>query len=271
MSERAEKAKTMIESLTPEELQTLVAYLRSKLPKHALEEKWGITYELILDAIARAQDITQRGVRGVIAEAVFAAEVLPKIKGWKGVEVTGDQPFDFKILRESDNREIRIQVKLQRTEGGEPLSRKIFGPGTFVVEVQKTRSGVKRKRKAESPTADAAPVPEKTRPYQFGEFDIIAVNMQPSTRDWTRFMYTVAPWLIPRAANLSLIEIMQPVSATRSEVWTDSIEECTTGLCQVRRKSSLTCRLRKRRSCWSARWPSKRDRGARSCQAEEAS
>src|SRR5205085_1739592 len=190
----------------------LAGYLGSKLPRHSLEEKWGITSSLILDAIARAEDITQRGVRGVIAEAVFAADVLPSIVGWKGTEVKGNLPFDFKIQREADSREIRIQVKLQRTEGGKPLLRKVFGPETFVVEVQKTRSGTKRKRNEKvsdfNPNAGASP--EKTRPYHFGDFDIIAVNMQPSAHDWTRFMYTVGSWLMPRAGNDKLIEIMQP-------------------------------------------------------------
>jgi hypothetical protein len=39
-------------------------------------------------------------------------------------------------------------------------------------------------------------------------------------------MYTVGLWLMPRAGNKKLIEIMQPVSANRSPTWTDSIEEC---------------------------------------------
>lgn len=226
MSERTENVKGLIESLTASELQSLASYLRSKLPKHALEEKWGIGYELILDAIYRSQDIVQRGVRGVIAEAVFEAKVLPTIKGWRSVQVIGDLPYDFKIQRESDKREIKIQVKLQRTQGGEPLTRRLFGPDTFIVEVQKTRSGTKRKRKEAVPPKSAPTAPEKTRPYQFGDFDIIAVNMQPCAHDWTRFMYTVAAWLMPRAGDKKLVEIMQPVSANRTQVWTNSIDEC---------------------------------------------
>lgn len=226
MSERTENVKALIESLTPTELQSLADYLRSKLPKHALERKWEISYELILDAIHRSQDIVQRGVRGVIAEAVFEARVLPGLRGWHAIPVVGDLPYDFDLRRNSDDRQIRIQVKLQRTQGGEPLSRIFFGPDTFIVEVQKTRSGTKRKR-GEAVTEKSAPTAaEKTRPYQFGDFDIIAVNMQPSTRDWTRFMYTVGKWLMPRSGDKNLIEIMQPVSRNRSEVWTDSIEEC---------------------------------------------
>ena len=227
MSEKTENVKKLIESLTPLELQSLASYLRSKISRHPLEEKWDITYELILDAIHRSQDIVQRGVRGVIAEAVFEAKVLPTIKGWQSVSFVGDLPYDFKIR--SGKREIRIQLKLQRTQAGQPLTRPFFGPDTFIVEVQKTRSGTKRKGKktASKITSKSAPIePEKTRPYQFGDFDIIAVNMQPSTRDWTRFMYTVGRWLMPRAKDKKLIEIMQPVSRNRSEFWTDNIEEC---------------------------------------------
>jgi hypothetical protein len=137
MSEKTESVKILMERLTASELQALTSYLRSKLPKHALEAKWGISYELILDAIYRSQDIVQRGVRGVIAEAVFEARVLPAIKGWHSVPVVGDLPYDFNIKRDSDGREIKIQVKLQRTQKGAPLTRSLFGPDTFVVEVQK--------------------------------------------------------------------------------------------------------------------------------------
>lgn len=224
MSERTTSVKLLIDSLTPSELQSLASYLRSKLPRHALEEKWAISYELILDAIYRSQDIVQRGVRGVIAEAVFVAEVLPTIKDWRSVPVVGDLPYDFKI--QSGKREIKIQVKLQRTQTGAPLTRKFFGPDTFIVEVQKTRSGTKRKSKDAVLPKSAPTAPEKTRPYQFGDFDIIAVNMQPSTHDWTSFMYTVGSWLMPRAGDKKLIEIMQPVSRSPSQVWTDDIEVC---------------------------------------------
>ncbi len=226
MSEKTENVKALVESLTPDELQSLASYLRDKLPKHPLEGKWRISYELILDAIYRSQDIVQRGVRGVIAEAVFEAKVLPTIGGWQVVPVVGDLPYDFKIRGDSEKRDITIQVKLQRTQGGVALKRKTFGPDTFIVEVQKTRSGTKRKQKADALSPETAPTaPEKTRPYQFGDFDIIAVNMQPSTGEWTRFMYTVGSWLMPRAKK-ELIEIMQPVSSTRSDVWTNDIEEC---------------------------------------------
>ncbi len=247
MSEKTESVEKLIESLTPSELQSLSSYLRSKLPRHALEEKWGISYELILDAIHRSQDIVQRGVRGVIAEAVFEAKVLPTISGWHSVPVVGDLPYDFNIRQYSDRREIKIQVKLQRTQGGVPLVRSVFGPDTFVVEVQKTRSGTKRKPKRAADAKSGGTSPEKTRPYQFGDFDIIAVNMQPSTHDWSRFMYTVGSWLMPRGGAKNLIEIMQPVSRNRSDAWTDSIEECISWFLSGQRKVVFDMKAAKRR------------------------
>jgi hypothetical protein len=215
MSKKTESVTRLIEGLTQSELESLAPYLRSKILKHALERKWEISCELILDAIYRSQDVVQRGVRGVIAEAVFEAKVLPTIKSYHSLPVIGDLPYDFQIQRDSDKREIKIQVMLQRTQAGEPLVRRFFGPDTFVVEVQKTRSGTKRKTKESVSPKSAPTAPEKTRPYQFGDFDIIAVNMQPSTRDWTRFMYTVGSWLIPRAGDKKLIEIMQPSAVFR--------------------------------------------------------
>lgn len=232
MSETTENVKALIETLTSSELQGLASYLRSKLPRHPLEEKWGISYELVLDAIFRSQDIVQRGVRGVIAEAVFQADVLPTIKGWTSVPVIGDLPYDFLLQQDGGGRVIKVQVKLQRTERGRPVVKEDVYPGlTYIVEVQKTRTGKKRKKNSEEVpglTDAAANVAELTRPYQFGDFDILAVNMQPCTHQWPRFMYTVGLWLIPRIKENEkhLIRIMQPVSATRSDVWTDNIEEC---------------------------------------------
>lgn len=42
---------------------------------------------------------------------------------------------------------------------------------------------------------------EKTRPYRYGEFDVLAVSMQPSTGKWDRYMYTLGRWLLPGKAR----------------------------------------------------------------------
>ena len=115
---------------------------------------------------------------------------------------------------------LRIQVKLQRREAGVPKEYSARGraalncsSGTMhVVEVQKTRSGQKNG--------------EKTRPYRFGDFDILAVNLHTSTGDWKRFVYTVGNWLLPRRQQQTLIEIFQPVPPCPDEYWTDDLGCC---------------------------------------------
>ena len=81
-----------------------------------------------------------------------------------------------------------------------------------VVEVQKTRSGQRKGVKA--------------RPYRFGGFDILAVNMHPSTGDWKRFMFTVGAWLLPHRSTPDLIETFQPVPSRPDDYWTDDLGRC---------------------------------------------
>lgn len=229
MNEKLEAIKKLIDESSSEDRQALKAYL-GKLVPHAVEREWEVDADTILGAIERSSDLTKRGVRGVIAEAVFVNSVIPTVSttGWEPVEIEGDHPYD--ALLQKNQRMARIQVKLQRSEEGAP---KLYHPshyahGTlFVVEVQKTRSGIRKGRKKLRATDDTATVVEevsvKTRPYRFGDFDILAVNMHPSTRNWKNFRFTVASWLIPRSSDESLIETLQPVAATPNQVWTDDL------------------------------------------------
>jgi hypothetical protein len=103
-------------------------------------------------------------------------------------------------------------------EKGIPLvasnSLRCYPKDYFIVEVQKTRSGEDGEG--------------KTRPYRFGEFDILAVSMHPSTGDWSKFMYTVGDWLLPRteAGEEKQIKVLQPVSGVPNDVWTDDLSVC---------------------------------------------
>ncbi len=206
----------------------MAPYLRKRLPLHPLERKWNTSWELILDAIARSGDISQRGIRGLIAEAAFESRVIPKLRNWKAVTFVGDLPFDFKLQSVSEPPEVvTIQVKLQRMEKALPLAAsknlKCFPDDFFIAEVQKTRSGEELEK-----TEEGTGGKKKTRPYRFGEFDILAVSMHPSTADWSKFMYTVGSWLLPREkpTEQDLIRVMQPVSPVPSEVWTDDLQTC---------------------------------------------
>jgi len=164
--------------------------------------------ELILEAIARSPDLTQRGVRGVIAEAAFVQSVVLPLtsQGWKDQTPSGDHPFDFQLV--DGTSPVKVQVKMQRREKGVPKlwkSDKRF----FVVETQKTRSGTDSSGKS-------------TRPYRFNEFDILAVSLQASSGDWSRFRFTVANWLLPRPKDATLIEVFQPVPSAANTDWCDS-------------------------------------------------
>jgi hypothetical protein len=220
MSELTDEVCELIERSTSEEQRIVLNYLRQRTKLHPLEEQWGTTAEAILTAIARSSDLTQRGIRGILAEATFEGAVLPKMasSGWNAITITGDQTYDFLLQREEAR--VRIQVKLQRREGGVPKQYAARAraslncpTGTmYVVEVQKTRSGERNG--------------EKTRPYRFGDFDILAVNMHPSSGDWKQFMYIVASRLLPRPQQPGLIEIFQPVPTCPDDFWTDDLGRC---------------------------------------------
>ncbi len=232
MSNAYEKAKAFIAECTEAEQIALKKYLASRFP-HPLEIDWDVGADTILSAIRRSSDLTKRGVRGIIAEAVFETDVIPELEraGWEAQTIEGDLPFDVRLLR--GKLEARIQIKLQRSEKGVP---KMYYPkrypaqALYVVEVQKTRSGTKTTRQTLPGSTTGLEVEtetiEKTRPYSFRDFDVIAVNMHPSSRSWHDFRYTVASWLLPRADDSKLIGIIQPVASVANEVWTSNLLEC---------------------------------------------
>jgi hypothetical protein len=166
-------------------------------------------------------------IRGVFAEAAFAAEVLPRIAPrWREVPFTGDRPYDFLITEvlgghpnvPPEHKDVRVQVKMQRSSGKKPLyasdtwkTRVNWPASHFVVEVQKSRKGEKKGR--------------STRPYRFGEFDLLAVSLGPARGRWSEFIYTVERWLLPDPADPETILKYQPVSPTDCNCWTTRFEE----------------------------------------------
>jgi len=206
----------MIEALPESEQRTVFAALRQKIPIHEMEKKLMASAELILEAIARSNDLTLRGIEGIIAESSFAVEVIPALEGMVEIPIYGDQAFDF-LLRDGAG-EARVQVKMQRRKDRRPLmadevqkSRK-WPSDHFVVETQRTRTG-------------KAKTGESTRPYRFGSFDILAVSLGASQGRWSAFMYTVERWLIP-ADNVSCLLTYQPVPPNPTDCWTDDFAKC---------------------------------------------
>jgi hypothetical protein len=213
--DRIERVKLLLGECTDVEQKIIYNYLREKFPIHPLEKKLSISAEIILEAIARSSDLTMRGIRGIIAEASFKLNVIDSLSEWKDKTPSGDIPFDF--LLNSEDKEVKVQVKMQRSKDQRPMMAnegyRFLSPDKYVVETQKTRGGINKDN------AD-------TRPYRFGEFDILAVSMRTSTNDWRSFLYTVANWLLPRPDNENLMLKFQPVPRGRDECWTDNLLEC---------------------------------------------
>src|SRR5262249_9756063 len=125
--------------------------------------------EIILEAIHRAHPITLRMIRGVIAEAAFRVEVVERLKGWREIPLSGHPAYDFSLRdRKGD---VRVQVKLQRSEKGRPKRTKA---GMYLVETQKTRGGTEKK------TGGA------TRPYRFGDSTCSRSPCTPRQTDGAR-------------------------------------------------------------------------------------
>jgi hypothetical protein len=217
-----EELKRLVDDLDDVQRQQLYNYLRARLPPHPIEKQLMITAEGMLEAFARAGDFTIRMIRGVFAEGAFAAEVLPALASrWRPLPISGDPPYDFLLTDVPDGSkplgpypQVRVQVKLQRSEGKQPLpasevwKTRVSWPSThWVVELQKSRAGKTKKG-------------ESTRPYRFGEFDILAVSLGPSRERWSEFIYTVERWLLPDPAIPTNILTYQPVAPGDCDCWT---------------------------------------------------
>jgi hypothetical protein len=235
MSEIPEKTKDNDVRAALLRRKAILDGLRStgSLPPHPLESEWKIDGDDVLSSIYRAGDLSRRGVRGLLAEYFFETAIIPTVlrNGWKVVQAPpGDLPYDS--LLERDGKRVSIQVKLQRVERGAPkrFHARSYKQFLYDVEVQKTRSGQKRPDKQNQvQRAGEEPIVlpmTATRPYPFGAFDILAVNMQPATKRWADFRFTVGTWLLERVNEPDLIEIHQPVASEPNDAWTDDLGIC---------------------------------------------
>ena len=209
--------RELLTQCSPEEQETLFRELRQRHTIHEFERVIGAPAEMILEAVHRAPELTRRMLRGVIADAAFRTFVVPAIasQGWRDVTPEGNFAFDY--IMEDAQGKVSVQVKLQRSERGVPVvrdgARYGFVDEVFMTETQKTRTGN---------DGDG----EKTRPYRYGEFDVLAVSMQPSTGKWDRYMYTLGRWLLPGKGENEMATL-QPVAMLPNEFWTDEFATVT--------------------------------------------
>jgi hypothetical protein len=183
-----EAIRQLLGQCSLEEEALLFRELRTRHAIHEFESIIGAPAEMILDAVHRAPELTRRMLRGVVADSAFRTFTVRAIAqaGWKDVTPAGNFAYDYVV--DDGNGPIAVQVKLQRSERGAPVvksgARYGFAGDVFATETQKTRTGTDGDDK-------------QTRPYRYGEFDVLAVSMQPSTGKWDKFMYTLGRWLLP--------------------------------------------------------------------------
>lgn len=217
-----EEVKALLARMDESQRRQVYAYLRTILPKHPAEERLMISADGMLDALDRAGDFTVRMIRGVFAEAAFATDVLPLLTGWRQLSFTGDPAYDFLLTDQPEgvtppadipHPQVKVQVKMQRSVKKKPLTANkqwntlVSWPADhFIVELQKSRKGQKNGR--------------DTRPYRFGEFDIVAVSLGPARGRWSAFMYTVERWLLHDPAKPDNILTFQPVAPSDNDSWT---------------------------------------------------
>ncbi len=208
-----ERIRSMLEVCDQATRLKVYEYLNvnSERRPHPIEVRLGASAEVILEALGRAGELTTRMFRGIIAEAAFDVHVIKATPKWRTEPLTGNLPFDYEVGDEVGS--VRVQVKLQRSTRGSPINRS----GYFIVETQRTRGGLRRAEKGTD---------ERTRPYRFGEFDILAVCLQPSTARWDDFRYTVGNWLQPHEDDPKSIATLQPVAQHPNADWSDDFERC---------------------------------------------
>jgi hypothetical protein len=213
-----EQIKELLAECSREQRHEIFHLLRKEFSIHPLEAELNTQAEVILEAIHKSGDLTLRGVRGVIAQAAFEVNIANKLAGFEVVPIKGDPPYDC-LLRNAQG-DVRIQVKMQRLKDRQPMMAKeayrYLPADKYVVETQRTRGG-------KDPTTG-----KDTRPYKFGEFDILAVSFHPSTNDWNKFLYTIERWLISSPDEPECLLKFQPVPVQPNNDWTDDLQTCIT-------------------------------------------
>lgn len=152
---------------------------------HALEEKYGLTSEELLDAIDKRFRL-KVALEGAVAEVHFGRKVkIGTQEGWLAdyEEHDEDGKHDYTV-KSLAGTVIRVEVKTIRNEA------------SAKVELQKTR---------------AAKGDPSSRYYDVGHFDVVAVCMGRKTNDWTEFRYALVRDLPRHKQHPHKLKVMHAV------------------------------------------------------------
>ncbi len=152
---------------------------------HALEIKYGLTAQELLDAIDRRFRL-KVALEGAVAEVHFERKLrIASREGWltsyEGHDVDG--MHDFTVITIS-GATIRVEVKTIRN-GAKPQ-----------VELQKTR---------------AAKGDPSSRYYERDHFDVVAVCVGRFTGDWSQFRYVLVRELPSHRSHPNKLQVMHHI------------------------------------------------------------
>jgi hypothetical protein len=137
-----EQIRQILNACNPAQRDEIIKLLRVEYRVHRIELAWNTSAEIVLEALARSGELTQRMFKGILAEAAFKVEVIDKLNGWEDITPSGTLAFDF-VVRQA-GEQVRIQTKLQRKQAGQPFMYRVpkqRGATTFYVAETQKREG----------------------------------------------------------------------------------------------------------------------------------
>ena len=152
---------------------------------HALELKYGLTAQELLDAIDKRFRL-KVALEGAVAEVHFERKLrIASREGWLTSYESHDRDgmHDFTVVTLSEIS-IRVEVKTIRN-GPKPK-----------VELQKTR---------------AAKADPSSRYYDRNHFDVVAVCVGRSTGDWSQFRYALVRELLGHRNHPDKLQVMHSI------------------------------------------------------------
>ncbi len=209
--------------------------------------EWPDEARTILEAVRRISRPTKGKVRRTIAEAILKKLIVPPLadSGWKlHAPQAGNPPCNLLLERDSLLARIDFALLQPATAKFKRIYRGQHSDRAYALEVKKSHIRAKgTKGIAIGGARRAAPAdPGHERSYTFGEFDILAVNIQAATYRWTDFLYTLSSRLRPHPIHPSLINVVQSVSLTPNDEWTDDLGICLEWYSRAKPASEATMR-----------------------------
>src|SRR5678809_1323828 len=89
-----DEIRRLLALCTDEQRRIVYSELRELIGPHPFEVKMNASADVILEALNRAQDLSIRGIRGLIAKPTRVLEAAPLLQGWQDAPPPGHLPYD---------------------------------------------------------------------------------------------------------------------------------------------------------------------------------